>query len=44
MLNRTVAPKIIDPVQFEIKLPAAKKYILTNGIEVFALDMEVKIP
>ena len=39
MLNRTVAPKIIDPVQFEIKLPATKKYKLANGIEVFVLDM-----
>ncbi|MFL5747405.1 MAG: M16 family metallopeptidase [Niastella sp.] len=39
MLNRTIAPKIIDPVQFEIKLPATKKYKLANGIEVFALDM-----
>ncbi len=39
MLNRTVAPKIIDPVQFDIKLPATKKYKLANGIEVFALDM-----
>ncbi|OQP67188.1 peptidase M16 [Niastella vici] len=39
MLNRTIAPPIIDPVAFDIKLPAYKKYILTNGIEVFAVDM-----
>jgi zinc protease len=39
MLNRTIAPPIIDPVAFDIKLPAYKKYTLTNGIEVFAVDM-----
>jgi predicted Zn-dependent peptidase len=39
MLNRTVAPKIIDPVQFDIKLPACKKHTLANGIEVFTVDM-----
>jgi len=39
MLNRTIAPKIIDPVQFDIKLPGCQKYKLTNGIEVYAVDM-----
>jgi len=39
MLNRTIAPPIIDPVAFDIKLPAYKKYTLTNGLEVFAVDM-----
>ena len=39
MLNRTIAPPIIDPVAFDIKLPACKKYTLTNGVEVYALDM-----
>lgn len=39
MLNRTIAPPIVDPVAFDISLPACKKYTLTNGIEVFAVDM-----
>lgn len=39
MLNRTIAPPIIDPVAFDINLPACKKYTLTNGVEVYALDM-----
>jgi zinc protease len=39
MLNRTIAPPIIDPVAFDIQLPAYKKYTLTNGVEVFAVDM-----
>jgi predicted Zn-dependent peptidase len=39
MLNRTIAPPIIDPVAFDIKLPALKKHKLSNGVEVFAVDM-----
>jgi len=39
MLNRTIAPPIIDPVQFDIQLPGCKKYTLANGVEVFAVDM-----
>ncbi|WP_207511340.1 M16 family metallopeptidase [Longitalea luteola] len=39
MLNRTIAPKIIDPVAFDIHLPACKKHTLTNGVEVYALDL-----
>jgi zinc protease len=39
MLNRTIAPPIIDPVAFDISLPACKKYTLSNGVEVFAVDM-----
>jgi len=39
MLNRTIAPPITDPVAFDINLPACKKYTLSNGIKVFALDM-----
>ena len=39
MLNRTIAPPIVDPVAFDISLPACKKYTLSNGIEVFAVDM-----
>jgi predicted Zn-dependent peptidase len=39
MLNRTIAPPIIDPVAFDIQLPAYQKYTLANGVEVFAVDM-----
>jgi predicted Zn-dependent peptidase len=39
MLNRTIAPPIVDPVAFDIKLPACKKHTLSNGVEVFAVDM-----
>jgi zinc protease len=39
MLNRTIAPPIIDPVAFDLKLPACKKYTLSNGVEVYAVDM-----
>jgi Predicted Zn-dependent peptidases len=39
MPNRTIAPPIVDPVAFDISLPACKKYTLSNGIEVFAVDM-----
>ncbi|THU41815.1 insulinase family protein [Niastella caeni] len=39
MLNRTIAPPIIDPVAFDLQLPACKKYTLSNGVEVFAVDM-----
>jgi Predicted Zn-dependent peptidases len=39
MPNRTIAPPIVDPVAFDISLPACKKYTLSNGIDVFAVDM-----
>lgn len=39
MPNRAIAPPIVDPVAFDISLPACKKYTLSNGIEVFAVDM-----
>jgi len=39
MLNRTVAPKIKEPVDFTITLPPHKKYTLSNGVEVYAVDM-----
>ena len=39
MLNRTIAPPIKDPVEFDIQLPACKKYTLSNGVEVYAVDM-----
>ncbi|MDF2190925.1 pitrilysin family protein [Paraflavitalea sp. CAU 1676] len=39
MLNRTIAPTIKEPVDFTIALPAYKKYTLSNGIEVYTVDM-----
>ncbi|MGZ5133764.1 MAG: M16 family metallopeptidase [Flavitalea sp.] len=37
--DRTVVPKIKLPVEFNVQLPACKKYTLSNGVEVFAIDM-----
>lgn len=39
MLNRTIAPDIKEPVDFTITLPACRKHTLSNGIEVYAVDM-----
>lgn len=39
MLNRSTAPIIKDPIEFKIQLPPYQKHVLTNGVEVYALDM-----
>jgi predicted Zn-dependent peptidase len=39
MLNRAIAPKITDALEFELKLPAYQKHVLRNGIEVYAIDL-----
>lgn len=39
MINRTIAPPIIDPVAFNISLPGCTTYTLSNGVQVFAVDM-----
>ncbi len=39
MLNRTIAPPIIDAVDFHLTLPPCKKYTLKNGVEVYAVDL-----
>jgi zinc protease len=39
MVNRTIAPPIIDPVAFTISLPSCKTHTLSNGVEVFTVDM-----
>ena len=36
---RTVVPKIKLPVEFNVQLPPCKRFTLTNGVEVFAIDM-----
>lgn len=37
-IDRTVAPKIVDAVDLELHLKPYRKYILKNGVEVFAID------
>lgn len=38
MLNRSVAPTIVHPVNFNLQLQPYQKYILNNGVEVYAID------
>ena len=38
MANRTIAPKIIDPIEFDLHLKPYEKKTLDNGIEVYAVD------
>ena len=37
-IDRTLAPKIVDAVDFDLHLKPCQKYILKNGIEVYAID------
>ncbi len=39
MLIRTAPPSIIDPVEFDVQLPACEVHTLSNGVQVYALDM-----
>lgn len=39
MVNRKIAPPVKDPIEFELTLPKAAKYKLSNGVEVYALDL-----
>jgi zinc protease len=38
MINRSVAPPIVDAVNFELKLKPADKFTLRNGVEVYAVN------
>jgi zinc protease len=38
MLNRTIAPEIIDAVNFNLTLKQAQHFVLKNGVEVYAID------
>ena len=38
MPDRKQAPEIVDAVNFDLKLKAADKFILDNGVEVYAVD------
>ncbi|MBO9572692.1 MAG: insulinase family protein [Chitinophagaceae bacterium] len=39
MLVRTAPPAIKDPVEFDVKLPPCDVHKLSNGVEVYALNM-----
>jgi zinc protease len=39
MLNRKIAPKITDAVDFLLALPPYQKYLLKNGVEVYAINL-----
>ena len=39
MLNRKVAPPIKDAIEFELILPPYRKHVLSNGVEVYAIDL-----
>lgn len=38
MLNRTIAPPIVDAVNFNLQLQPYEKYVLKNGVEVYAIN------
>ncbi len=38
MLDRKKIPHIVDAVDFELTLKPYQKYILNNGVEVYAID------
>ncbi|WP_346235972.1 pitrilysin family protein [Niabella insulamsoli] len=38
MLNRTVAPSIVDAVNFNLQLQPYQKYTLKNGVDVYAVN------
>jgi predicted Zn-dependent peptidase len=37
-IDRTVAPKIVDAVDLDLRLKPYQKYTLKNGVEVYAID------
>src|SRR4030095_13040328 len=39
ILDRSIAPAIKSPVEFDIKLPQVEKTVLSNGIEVYSVNM-----
>jgi len=39
MLNRKIAPKITDAVEFHLALPPYQKHILKNGVELYTIDL-----
>lgn len=39
MVTRTAPPPIKDPAEFDVQLPPCEKHSLSNGVEVYALNM-----
>jgi len=39
MLNRQIAPPIKDATEFKLDLPPYKKHVLSNGVEIYAIDL-----
>lgn len=39
MLDRSIEPSIKEPVEFSLQLPDCEKSVLSNGIEVYTLNM-----
>ncbi|HEY2722481.1 MAG TPA: pitrilysin family protein, partial [Chitinophagaceae bacterium] len=37
-IDRSIAPEIVDAVDFNLQLKPYKKYILKNGVEVYSVD------
>jgi predicted Zn-dependent peptidase len=37
--ERTIVPKIKLPIEFNVQLPACNKYSLSNGVEVYTINM-----
>jgi zinc protease len=38
-LNRSIAPPIKDAIEFDLQLPPYTRHTLSNGLEVYAIDM-----
>lgn len=38
MINRTIAPPIVDAVDFKLSLKPCEKFTLKNGVEVYAIN------
>lgn len=37
-IDRTLAPEIVDAVDFNLQLKPCRKFLLNNGVEVYAID------
>lgn len=38
MINRTTAPRIVDAVDFKLNLKSCERYVLDNGVPVYAIN------
>ena len=39
LLDRTIAPPIKDAIEFDLSLPPCRQHRLSNGVEVYAIDL-----